>query len=341
MFISRIGDYFYLYYKDEDGNRKKVTTKSKSKSAALSFLRSFSIEQKQAKHPSNTFSEFNKEYLLYAESVMTPKSFRTYESALRETIRVLGNITIQSVGVKEIEYLVSTKIKESSVWTARRYLICLAAAFQKACDWNLLIENPFRKVKKPRMPEVLPLFLNQKDFQKLFCLITEPDFREFCYVAILTGMRLGEILNLPWSSINFEDKYIVVQNYGTFYTKNKRSRKIPMNNELFILLVERRRNVRNESEWVFHDSKGIQFKENFISKKFRHYVLLSGINPKIHFHSLRHSFASALVKEGISLYAVQKLLGHRSIKTTEIYCHLSPEQLHREVETGLKAFTLQ
>lgn len=337
MFIGKIYNTFYLFYRDESGTRKKITTKTKSKSEALKFLRDFK-EKEHTKKTSTPLCDFADEYIKYAAGAVTPKTLHTYKSSMREALRIFGNVPIQSIGVKEIEFFLNAKKMKSSVWSARRDLVSLSAAFSKACDWGLMTENPFRKVKKPRMPETLPTYLNQQDFQKLFSSIGEPFFRDFCYIGILTGMRLGELLHLPWSSVNFDDKCIIVQNNECFITKSKRSRIIPMNQELYSLLWERKMNVTSESGWVFHDSKGNPYKENLISKKFKHYVKLSGVNAKIHFHSLRHSFASALVKEGISLYVVQKLLGHRSIKTTEIYCHLSPDQLHREVETGLKSF---
>lgn len=341
MFVSKFRKKFYLFFRDENGKRIKVTTGCTSKSSAISFLQSFNKDEYKKKLRSRTvsFSVFYDEYFSYASGVLTPKTVRTYQCAFREAIRIMGDVPIHSITLKHAEQFVSIKKNETSEWSARKYLICLASAFQKACDWKLIKENPFRHVKKPKLPETLPLYLNPKEFQTLFSVISDAEFREFCLVAILTGMRLGELLHLSWTNINFEEKCITVQSHGEFFTKNKRARKIPVNNELLFLLLNRKSNLRSECDWVFHDSKGKPYKENLISKKFKFYVKLSGINPKIHFHSLRHSYASALVKEGISLYAVQKLLGHRSIKTTEIYCHLSPDQLHREVETGLRSFT--
>jgi site-specific recombinase XerD len=107
------------------------------------------------------------------------------------------------------------------------------------------------------------------------------------------------------------------------------------------LLRARKENIRFECASVFYDRYGVKLRELTISHKFKKYVRKSGLNDKLHFHSLRHSFASALVISGVSLYAVQKLLGHTTSKTTEIYAHLLPQQLHDEVNKGMLGFEKQ
>ncbi len=73
--------------------------------------------------------------------------------------------------------------------------------------------------------------------------------------------------------------------------------------------------------------------ESWVSHKFKYYVYaLRLTDNRLHFHSLRHTFASWLVQDGVSLYSVQKLLGHSSNNVTQVYAHLQPEQLHSTVE---------
>lgn len=75
----------------------------------------------------------------------------------------------------------------------------------------------------------------------------------------------------------------------------------------------------------------MKLKEDFVSKTFKRYVRLSGLNPALHFHSLRHSFATWLVQDGVSIYAIKELFGHADVKTTQVYSDLQPEQLHSTV----------
>ena len=71
--------------------------------------------------------------------------------------------------------------------------------------------------------------------------------------------------------------------------------------------------------------------KEYISKNFKRYAVLAGLDDKVHFHSLRHSFASLLVQAGVSLYEVQRLLGHSSPTVTQVYSHLQPDQMHETV----------
>ena len=81
----------------------------------------------------------------------------------------------------------------------------------------------------------------------------------------------------------------------------------------------------------FINSNGIKFNEDFISKQFKKIIRKANLNDDIHFHTLRHSFASILVQRGVSLYVVKELLGHEDIKTTQVYSHLTQVSLSNAV----------
>jgi integrase/recombinase XerD len=80
-------------------------------------------------------------------------------------------------------------------------------------------------------------------------------------------------------------------------------------------------------EFIFSKHVGIRLNGDEVSKQFKSCIIAAKLNAKIHFHSLRHSFASALVQRGASLYVVKELLGHEDIQTTQIYSHLQTENL--------------
>jgi integrase/recombinase XerD len=288
-----------------------------------------------------TLEEFKKEFLEYSSGVHSRKTFRTHRTAFRELIRVEGNRPLQSIGIREIEHFLSKKKEEASEWSARKYYGSLAAAFEKAIHWELIKVNPFRKIKKPKPPEVMPLFFSEDEFNTLLSSVHSKDFRELCITALLSGLRLGELLALRWNDIDFYSKVIQVKNSETFTTKTRKNRIVPMSEELFRLLRDRKENIKNESMFVFHNEKGKPLKEQTISQQFKKHVINAGINNKLHFHSLRHSFATHLVKKGVPLFAIQKLLGHSTSKTTEIYSHLLPQQLHREVNILAGLFNLE
>jgi integrase/recombinase XerD len=275
--------------------------------------------------------EYAKEFLEYSLGVHSWKTYRTDRTAFREFVRVEGNKPLASIGVREIEHFLSVKKREASEWTARKYYGSLAAAFEKAILWEYLKINPFKKVKKPKPPETLPVFFSKEEFNTLISCFEDTDFRELCHTAIHTGQRLNELLSARWKDIDFTLKTIQIINTTTFTTKSRKNRIIPLDEEIFKMLKDRKENIRNESEFIFNDKRGRQLKESTVSQKFKRFVRRAQLNDKLHFHSLRHSFATHLVKKRVPLYAVQKLLGHADSKTTEVYSHLQPEQLHREV----------
>jgi integrase/recombinase XerD len=196
-------------------------------------------------------------------------------------------------------------------------------------------------VKKPKPPEVMPLFFSEQEFEILLSKVPNKDFKELCITALFSGLRLAELLNLRWPDLDFATKVIQIKNSETFTTKSRKNRIVPMSEDLFNLLKERKENVKTESAYVFHNRKGKPLKEQTISQQFKKYVISAKINDKLHFHSLRHSFATHLVKKGVPLFAIQKLLGHSTSKTTEIYSHLLPQQLHREVNILAGLFNLK
>ena len=253
--------------------------------------------QHKARLQNITLQAFQTDFLSYSSGVHTQKTQRHFKVAFKEFCRVIGNLPLLKIGIREIEHFLSVKKAEASDWTARKYYTALASAFEKAIDWNFLLVNPFRKVAKPKGNETYPLFFSRTEFEHLLSFITDKDFRELCIFALLTGTRLGELLSLEWSDIDFPQRMATIQNKETFQTKSKRNRVLPLNDTLLAVLIKRRKDTLSETGYVFH-RRGMKLKEDFVSKTFKRYVRLSGLNPALHFHSIRHSFATWLCKTG-------------------------------------------
>ena len=104
---------------------------------------------------------------------------------------------------------------------------------------------------------------------------------------------------------------------------------MPLNEAAMALFASRQ--GKSASEYVFTLNDKPLFR-GWVQHLFKRYVRELKLPERLHFHSLRHTFASWLVQDGATLYEVQKLLGHSSAKVTEVYSHLQPEQLHNTVE---------
>ena len=333
MYLSKRGSYYYVWYLDDFGRKRKVSTRKCHKSDALKFL----CEFKQQDHKRKTklqrvsLSEFECAYLTHSRSIHSPKTVESNATALAEFRRIVGDLPLHNVSIRDIELFLAQKREEASEWTARKYFLALASAFETARRWGHICANPFRSVDKPKVPELLPVFFSRSEFETLMKVIASEDLRELVFCAVSTGLRLAELISLVWSDVDFARRVVTVQNSERFTTKNRRSRVIPMNTTLWRVLTERQRRYTNERKFVFHKN-GSLCEPKQLSKEFKRYVVLAGLNERLHFHSLRHTFASWLAQEGISLFAIQKLLGHSSASVTQIYSHLQSSELRAEVE---------
>ncbi|KKQ76911.1 MAG: hypothetical protein US99_C0055G0006 [Candidatus Daviesbacteria bacterium GW2011_GWF2_38_6] len=128
-------------------------------------------------------------------------------------------------------------------------------------------------------------------------------------------MRLGELLNMKWNWIDFKQNIITVQCSATFTTKSKKERIIPISPILRIQLINQLPKVIDleKNTFVFARINEVKLNEDFVSKQFKKSVRAAGLDDKIHFHTLRHSFASQLVQKGVSLYVAKELLGHEDL----------------------------
>jgi integrase len=142
-------------------------------------------------------------------------------------------------------------------------------------------------------------------------------------------MRLGEILNLEWSGIDLDKRLILVVNSEGFLTKTGKMRVVPMSDKVLELLRE----IRGEDQkpGTAFELNGRRVNKSYVEPKFREYRKDAGLQEGVTFHSLRHTFATWLVKKGVSIYEVQKLLGHCDVKMTQIYSHLAASNQHGAV----------
>ncbi len=188
--------------------------------------------------------------------------------------------------------------------------------------------NPAKNLKRINSPEKLPLFFTKEEYNKLIEVIDNPLLKSIVEIAVNTGLRQMEILSLRWSQVNLKDNFVILNNQNHI-TKGKKVRTIPLNNKSINVFEELLKS--KTCEFIFN-LNGKQIKQDYVVKNYKRYLKKVEINPKLNFHSLRHTFASWLVQKGVSIYQVSKLLGHADIKTTEIYAHLRAEDLRQSVE---------
>lgn len=325
MFLSKRGKIYYLFYFDEANRRHKVSTRCRRKADALRFLQQF--RQQKSLKP-KLLSDFVEEYLAYSSTLHRLKTQESFRTSFRQFLHVIGDTPLNKVGIREVEKFIITKTQQASVQTARVYFVTLASAFQTAKRWQYIQTNPFRETPSPKLPEYHPRSLTKDEFCQLLKTVNNLVLRDLFICAVCTGMRLSELTALCWKDVNFETRIIHIQNSESFKTKTGKNRAIPMNESLRIALLHKVQRV--SSNLVFHLC-GRKLRKEYVSKGFKRYIRLAGLEERLTFHSLRHTFASWLASDGVGLYEIQKLLGHSSASMTQRYAHLQPDQLHTTV----------
>lgn len=327
---KRSNGLYYVWYIDRDGKRQKISTGTKLKQEATKFLVDFAHKQRaeEAQPAPLKLSQFTQEFLAHSACVHAPKTRQLYATALKELSRFLGDPLLSEVTPRVIEEFIHTKQRSVADATVRTYFTHLSAAFETGRQWHHIATNPFKEAKKPGVAEVVPVFLTEEEFNHLLANVIDAQLRDVFIAAVLTGLRLGELLALQWSDIDFTGRTILVQSKSFFKTKSRRIRRIAITNQLSDMLAQQREGSR--SSYVFHENQK-RLRSEWVSKAFKAAVRKAGLDERLHFHSMRHAYASWLVQKGASLYEVQKLLGHSSIAVTQIYAHLAPSELHDTV----------
>jgi len=331
MFISKNPKgVYYIFYNQTNGKRTCISTGSKKKSEALQFLNEFKVNKKEMderKFVPISLKEFRWEYLKYSESFHTWKTTLTYKTTFNSMMKYYGEVQLIDLTRKKIEEYIQYLVRNTSIYSGRKDLINIKASFNWAVQNNYLIENPARLIKRLKVPERLPLYYSREDFQKLIDTIDSQDIKDLVVFAVNTGLRQEELINLQFRQVNFLDKSIILDNQNHI-TKSKKIRTLPLNEKAFSIINERKK-VNKDLIFTINDRL---IQKDYLIHKFKKYVIKAELNSKLNFHSLRHTFASWLVQGGVSIYHVSKLLGHADIKTTEIYAHLSINDLRSSVD---------
>lgn len=330
--FKRKNGIYYLGFNQPDGTKAFKSTGTKYKSIAekfkVQFEKSLYNEEKNPIEPIELM-KFRRMFLIYSETTHSEKTTKAFKTTFRYLIEYFGEKKLLSnFTKKDVQEYLLHKQSQSSIFTARRDQINISSMFTYAQNFNYMQENVAKGIKRLRLPERMPLFYTKEDVDKLLSVIKNEDIYDIVVFALNTGMRSQEICSLTVRQVNISKKVAMLDNIGHI-TKSKRIRAVPLNDKA--LAVINRRMDRIIKEHLFTVNGNI-VKSDKLSYFYKKNVRVAGLNDKLNFHSLRHTFASWLVQKGVSIYKVSKLLGHSSISTTQIYSHLQQEDLYDVVK---------
>jgi integrase len=193
-------------------------------------------------------------------------------------------------------------------------------------------DNPARKVAKPKIDNKRIRFLTLEEADLLLAnlMARSQQLHDMALLSLHCGLRAGEIFDLTWGCVNFSNGSIILMN-----TKSGKNRTAYMTHEVRDMLSAK--SPGKPTDLVFYDRGGDKIKE--VSNAFNRAIDELGLNVgiedprlKVYFHTLRHTFASWLVQNGVDLYTVKELMGHSTLAMTERYSHLKKENLTNAVK---------
>lgn len=202
---------------------------------------------------------------------------------------------------------------------------------------DALKDSPAEMLDLPIRPQHLPDVLTDEDITKIqatFDLSLPDQYRNNVIIEVLygCGLRVSELVNLKMSNIYADEQMLQV------IGKGNKERWVPINPRALDLIDTYIHNVRvhydikpGEEKFIFINRLGRHLSRNYVFMFLQQAVENAGINKHVSPHSLRHSFATELVENGADLRAVQEMLGHESISTTEIYTHLTRDTLRNTI----------
>lgn len=202
---------------------------------------------------------------------------------------------------------------------------------------DALKDSPAEMLDLPIRPQHLPDVLTDEDITKIqatFDLSLPDQYRNNVIIEVLygCGLRVSELVNLKMSNIYAEEEMLQI------IGKGNKERWVPINPRALDLIDTYIHNVRvhydikpGEEKFIFINRLGRHLSRNYVFMFLQQAVENAGINKHVSPHSLRHSFATELVENGADLRAVQEMLGHESISTTEIYTHLTRDTLRNTI----------
>ena len=244
--------------------------------------------------------------------------------------KLLADITPSLIGELRDKLLKETTVRKKlrAPATVVRYMAALSHAFSICVkEWGWLDDSPMRKVQKPREPRGRVRYLSTEERISLLKACKESS-NKYLYpiviVALSTGMRLSEILNLRWTDIDFAKERIFLEKQ-----KNGERSMIPLAG-LALQLLKECHEHRSVASWLLFPSKEDSNKPIDIRFPWEKALAISDVK-NFSFHCLRHSAASYLAMNGCSLIEIQKILRHKAISQTVRYSHLSDDHMGEAV----------
>jgi integrase len=334
--------------------------KKKAESMLMEARRSFEASSQKKTEASNQkktedvlFSAFLLDWLEIMKNSVELTTYASYSTAIKQRIAPYfkdKKVNLRELTPKDIQdyYKYCLNVEEVSANTVIHRHANVRKALQYALKTGLIDYNPADRVERPRKVKYTASIYNDTELKSLFEVVKGKRIELAVILGAFYGLRRSEVVGLKWDAIDFERKTLTIKHTVTEVnldgkkaivekdrTKTKSSyRTLPLVAPFEALLLkmkaeqERNRKVcgnsycRDYLGYIYVDELGKRIEPDFVSQNFG-LTLTNNSLKRIRFHDLRHSCASLLYANGVSLKEIQEWLGHSDIATTSnIYTHL-------------------
>lgn len=274
------------------------------------FLNHMLIERNFSVHTRESYNNDLKRYLLFMQH-----SSRSMDVITHHDIEeFMGELYVLGLEASSIARNIS------AIRSFHKFLVIERA----------LVTNPAENLHQPKKAQYLPSVLTVEETMRLLAApqtVTPPgkyDLRDKAILELLyaTGIRVSELINIQQQSLYLDSGFVRI------FGKGSKERLVPVGSsaiawirqyqtELRLSLVQ-----RNSDDYLFLNARGIKLSRMAIFTMVQKYAVMAGIEKNISPHTFRHTFATHLLEGGADLRAVQEMLGHRSIVTTQMYTHI-------------------
>jgi integrase/recombinase XerD len=286
----------------------------------------------------NSIKEFK--YYLKVERSLADNSVNAYIRDIRKLADFSSKIKVNelNISVNEIrEFIADLNSKNISARSQARIISGVKAFFKYLIIEDYITNDPTMLIENPKIGLKLPEVLSVDEIELIISSIDLSNKQGERNRAILEtlyscGLRVTELINLKISNINFNEGYIKV------IGKGDKERLTPIGSNalkyisIYVNEVRIHQKIsKNHEDFVFLNNRGSKLSRVMIFTLIKIIVDKVGIKKKVSPHTFRHSFATHLIEGGADLRAVQEMLGHESITTTEIYTHLDRDYLRSNI----------
>lgn len=298
----------------------------------------------------NAFINGFKNYLKLEKSLSgnTIAAYLHDINMLKSHLEDMKGITIGDITHKDLEsFIVSLNEISISASSQSRIISGIKAFFKYLLLEDIISTNPSELLESPKTARKLPDTLSIEEIDRIIAAVDRSNAEGERNVAMLetlygSGLRVSELINLRITDLFFDEDFIRV------IGKGNKERLVPLGKtakkhiRLYIEKVRSHQKISGQHEnIVFINRRGNKLSRVMVFIIIRQAAERAGIRKNISPHTFRHSFATHLVEGGANLRAVQEMLGHKSITTTEIYTHLDKSFLRKTIDTYHPRYNVQ